>query len=156
MSFFVNYRALNDVTVKNSYPLPCVDDTLDALAGVKWFSTLDLKSGYHQMEMVAEDKHKKTEFSYGCGLWQSKVTSFGLCNMPATFECQVECVLDSLQWRTALVYLDDIIMFGAMFEEELERLEVVSQRFRTTKLKLSPKKCALFHCEVPFLGHIVG
>ena len=73
----VDYRALIDVTVKNSYPLPRIDDTLDALLGARWFSTLDLKSGYHQVEMAEEDK-PKTAFSFGQGLWPFNIMLFGL------------------------------------------------------------------------------
>lgn len=153
--FCVDYRALNDVTVKDSYPLPRIDDTLDALVGAQWFSTLDLKSGYHQVEMAMEDR-KKTAFSFGQGLWQFKVMPFGLCNAPATFERLMERILEGLQWKTALVYLDDVIVFGGSFEEELDRLEGVFQRLRQASLKLSPKKCELFRQEVPFLGHVVS
>lgn len=153
--FCVDYRALNDVTVKDSYPLPRIDDTLDALVGARWFSTLDLKSGYHQVEMAPEDK-PKTAFSFGQGLWQFNVMPFGLCNAPGCFERLMERVLDGLQWRTALVYIDDVIVFGGTFEEELERLEEVLQRLRKANLKLSPKKCSLFQHEVPFLGHVVS
>ena len=151
----VDYRALNDVTVKDSYPLPRIDDTLDALAGARWFSTLDLKSGYHQVEVADEDK-EKTAFSFGQGLWQFRVMPFGLCNAPATFERLMERVLEDLQWKTALVYLDDVVVFGRTFEEELQRLEDVLRRLRQANLKLSPKKCLLFQQEVPFLGHVVG
>ena len=150
----VDYRALNNNTIKDSYPLPRVDDTLDALVGAKWFSTLDLKSGYHQVEMAEEDK-EKTAFTYGRGLWHFNVMSYGLCNAPATFERLMERVLDGLQWETALIYLDDVIVFGATFEEELECLEVVLQRFCVANLKLNPKKCVFFQHELLFLGHIV-
>ncbi|XP_050714146.1 protein NYNRIN-like [Eriocheir sinensis] len=153
--FCVDYRALNDVTVKDSYPLPRIDDTLDALVGARWFSTLDLKSGYHQVEMAEEDK-PKTAFSFGQGLWQFNVMPFGLCNAPGCFERLMERVLEGLQWKTALVYIDDVIVFGSTFEEELERLEEVLQRLRKANLKLSPKKCSLFQHEVPFLGHVVS
>ena len=83
--FCVDYRKLNNVSHKDSYPLPRIDDTLEALAGSKWFSTLDLKSVYWQVELNTEDK-EKTAFSSGNGLWQFTVMPFGLCNAPATFE----------------------------------------------------------------------
>ena len=153
--FCVDYRALNNVTVKDSYPLPRIDDTLDALVGATWFSTLDLKSGYHQVEMAEEDK-PKTAFSFGQGLWQFNVLPFGLCNAPSCFERLMERVVDGLQWKTALVYIDDVIVFGNTFEEELWRLREVLQRLRKANLKLSPKKCLFFQHEVPILGHIVG
>lgn len=153
--FCVDYRALNAVTVTDAYPLPRIDDTLDALSGVQWFSTLDLKSGYHQVEMAPEDK-KKTAFSFGQGLWHFNVMPFGLCNAPSCFERLMERVLEGMQWKAALVYLDDVLVFGNTFEEELVRLTEVLRRLRTAGLKLSPKKCTLFRTEVPFLGHLVG
>lgn len=153
--FCVDYRALNTATVTDAYPLPRIDDTLDALAGVQWFSTLDLKSGYHQVE-VAEEDREKTAFSFGQGLWQFKVMPFGLCNAPSCFERLMERVLEGLQWKAALVYLDDVLVFGSTFEEELDRLKEVLHRLRAANLKLSPKKCTFFQHEVPFLGHVVG
>lgn len=151
----VDYRALNDATVKDSYPLPRIDDTLDALVGANWFSTLDLKSGYHQIGMTEKDK-EKTAFSCGGGLWQWRVMPFGLCNAPATFERLMERVLSGLHWKSLLVYLDDIIVFGNTFHDELQRLREVFQRMRTANLKLNPKKCRLFREEVEYLGHIVS
>ena len=153
--FCVDYRALNDVTIKDSYPLPRIDDTLDALSGARWFSTLDLKSGYHQVEVAEEDK-AKTAFSFGQGLWQFTVMPFGLCNAPSCFERLMERILEGLHWKTALIYIDDVLVFGGTFEEELERLREVLRRLRAANLKLSPKKCLLFQSEVPFLGHVVG
>ena len=151
----IDYRQLNDVTTKDSYPLPRVDDTLDALTGARWFSTLDLKSGFYQVEMNEKDK-EKTAFACGLGLWHFRVMPFGLANAPSCFERLMEKVLEGLHWKTALIYLDDVIVYGKSFEEELKRLEEVLQRFQNANLKLSPKKCLLFQQEVPYLGHIVG
>jgi hypothetical protein len=83
--FWVDYRKLNDVTEKHCFPLPRIDDTLDTLAGARWFSTLDLKSGYGQVDLHPHNK-EETAFSTGQGLWQFTVMPLGLCNAPATFE----------------------------------------------------------------------
>lgn len=152
--FCVDYRKLNDVTKKDSYPLPRIDDTLDTLAGTKWFSTLDLQSGYWQVEIAEKDK-EKTAFSASNGLWQFKVMPFGLCNAPATFERLMEQVLRGLNWKTCLVYLDDIIVMGKTFDAHLKNLAEVLQRISSAGLKLSVKKCALFQKEVKYLGHRV-
>ncbi|GFW62057.1 retrovirus-related Pol polyprotein from transposon 412 [Trichonephila clavipes] len=109
--FCVDYRKLNDVTKKDSYPLPRIDDTLDTLSGHKWFSTLDLKSGYWQVEIHPEDR-EKTAFTSGQGLWQFKVMPFALCNAPATFERLMETVLKGLTFEACLIYLDDVIIGG--------------------------------------------
>ena len=153
--FCVDYRKLNKVTVKDSYPLPRIDDCLDALAGCSWFSTLDLCSGYWQVAMNEEDK-PKTAFSTGIGLYQFTVMSFGLCNAPATIERLMEKVLSGLPWEVCLLYLDDIIVHGREFTEAIERLRTVLQRLRDAGLKLSPKKCILLQKSVPFLGHVVS
>ena len=153
--FCVDYRKLNDVTRKDSYPLPRIDDTLDRLAGMQWFSTLDLKSGYWQVEMEPQDK-EKTAFTTGSGLWQFTVMPFGLCNAPATFERLMDRVLAGLPPETALVYMDDILVPGRTFEKQLDNLERVFQCLRSAKLKLSPKKCHLFQKEVKYLGHVIS
>lgn len=160
MRFCVDYRLLNDVTRKDSYPLPRIDDTLDTLAGAKIFSTLDLKSGYWQVGIHPHDR-EKTAFCVGNGgssgnsLWQFVVMPFGLCNAPATFERLMEFVLRGLNWKTCLVYLDDIIVLGRTFDEHLQHLCEVLTRIRNAGLKLSPKKCSLFMSQVKYLGHIV-
>jgi len=155
LRFCVDYRKLNAVTVKDSYPLPRIDDILSQLAGNIWFSTLDLKSGYWQIKIRPEDR-QKTAFSIGSGLWQFTVMPFGLCNAPATFERLMEKVLGKLISKICLVYLDDVIVFGKKFSEMLINLGKVFECFRLANLKINPKKCVLFKKDVKFLGHVVS
>ena len=107
--FCVDYRKVNDVTRKDAYPIPRVDDTVDMLSGSTWFTTLDLKSGYWQVE-VAKEHREKTAFC--TGLFEFNVMPFGLCNAPATSQRLMNSVLAGLQWSTCLVYIDDIIIVG--------------------------------------------
>ncbi len=155
LRFCVDYRRLNAITRKDSYPLPRIDETLEALAGAEWFSTLDLQSGYWQVELHPEAK-ERTAFSTGRGLWQFKVMPFGLCNAPATFERLMEQVLAGLPLSVCLVYIDDILVPGRTFQQGICNLREVLTRLRSAKLKLSPKKCVLFQREVRYLGHVVS
>ena len=153
--FCVDYRKLNDVTRKDAYPLPRIDATLDTLAGSKWFSTLDLLSGYWQVEMAESDR-QKTAFCTTEGLFEFKVMPFGLCNAPATFQRLMDLVLAGLQWSHCLVYLDDVIVLGRTFEDHLHNLQAVFHRIRDAGLKLKPPKCAFFQPTVQYLGHIIS
>ena len=153
--FCVDYRQLNAATIKDAYPLPRIDDTLDALSGVMWFSTLDLASGYWQVGLD-EDAKAKSAFLADGGLYAWNVMPFGLCNAPATFERLMDKVLTGLHWETLLVYLDDLIIFGKSIPEELTRLRQVFHRLRQANLKLKPKKCDLFKTKVSYLGHEVS
>jgi len=154
LRFCIDYRKLNAVTIKDSYPLPRIDDLLDQLSGNAWFTTLDLKSGYWQIKIRSEDK-EKTAFSVGNGLWQFTVMPFGLCNAPATFERLMERILQGLITKICLVYLDDVIVFGKTFEEMVENLKQIFIRFREANLRINPKKCSLFGRQVKYLGHII-
>lgn len=155
LRFCVDYRKLNAITKKDSYPLPRIDDILDQLSGNSWFSTLDPKSGYWQIGVRPEDR-EKTAFSVGRGLWQFTVMPFGLCNAPATFERLMEKVLEGLLSRICLVYLDDIIIFASSFNEMLENFKKVFLRLNSVNLKVNPKKCILLAKNVKYLGHIVS
>ena len=153
--FCVDYRLLNQATIKDAYPLPRIDESLDALAGSHYFSTLDLTSGYWQVPLD-EEARDKSAFVTRNGLWRWKVLPFGLTSAPSTFERLMEKVLRGLHWRTVLIYLDDVVVFSQTVEQHLERLEEVFIRLRSAKLKLKPRKCALFKPEVKYLGHIVS
>ena len=150
----VDYRQLNDATLKDAYPLPRIDESLDHLSGAQWFSTLDLCSGYWKVELEPEDK-AKIAFVTKRGLFQFNVMPFGLCNAPATFERLMETVLSGLQWDICLIYLDDIIVVAKTYEEMLKNLQVF-ERLSSAELKLKAKKCHLFSEKVDFLGHVVS
>ncbi len=122
--FCVNYCKLNDVTRKDAYPLSRIDDTLDAVRGSQYFSTLDLFSGYWQVEM---DPANKTTFVTQQWLFRFTVMPFGLCNTPATFERLKELVLLGLNWKICLIYLDEVIVYGGNFYDSLDRLKTVWQ-----------------------------
>ena len=154
--FCVDYRKLNSVTVKDSFPIANLSDCLDSLSGSKWFSTLDLASGYWQCEVEESDRHK-TAFITHRGLHQFKVLAFGLSNSPPTFQRLMERVLTGLTWDKVLVYLDDIIVLAKnSFDEAITNLQCVFDRLRDANLKLKPKKCTLFQKQVEFLGHVVS
>lgn len=151
----VDYRALNERTVKDAYPLPRIQDTLDTLSTARWFSTLDLASGYWQVELTPRAR-KAAAFCSRKGLFEWNIMPFGLCNAPATFQRLMDRVLVGLQWETCLVYLDDIIVLGSDVEQMLQRLGQVFDRLRQANLKLKPAKCCLFRRQVAYLGHIVS
>ena len=155
LRFCVDFRQLNAATVKDAHPLPRIDDLLDALHGAKWFSTLDLKSGYWQVPISEQDK-EKTAFRTSSGqLFEFNQVPFGLCNAPATFSRLMDRVLAGLHWETCLFYLDDIIVFSSTWEEHLAQLREVFERLRHAKLKLGAAKCTFAAKEVSYLGHRV-
>ncbi len=153
--FCVDYRKVSEVTRKDAYPLPRIDDMLDALRGSQYFSTLDLYSGYWQVKMDSKDIDK-TAFVTRQGLFRFTVMPFGLCNAPATFERLMELVLSGLNWKICLIYLDDVIVYGGNLYDTLDRLKIVWEHIREANLKLKPSKCCLMHDRVPFLGHYVS
>src|SRR5690606_4236607 len=153
--FCIDFRKLNSVTKKDTYPLPRIDDALDTLHGASYFSSLDLRSGYWQVPMHPDDK-EKTAFLTPDGLYHFKVMPFGLSNAPATFERLMDSVLRNLKWTICLCYLDDILVFSSSFEEHLHRLRVVLSALSRAGLQLNSKKCHFGMQEVNVLGHVVN
>lgn len=149
----VDFRKLNNVTVKDLWPLPRIDACIDTLSGSKLYSCLDMCSGYWQIEIAEKDK-PKTAFVTKYGLFEFNKMAFGLCNAPATFQRAMQLVLKGL--KETLAYLDDIIVTGTSFASHLRNLRGVFMRFREFNLKLKPRKCSLFQQEVAFLGRVVS
>ena len=153
--FCVDYRRLNAVTKTDEFPLPRVDDCLDMLSGMKYFSTLDLASGYWQVAMSPESK-EKTAFITHEGLYEFCVMPFGLCNVPATFQRLMGRVLSGLIPKKCMVYLDDILVVGRTFQEHLDNLREVTKRLRYAGLRLKPKKCHFAQSQVVYLGFVIS
>lgn len=152
--FCVDFRRLNAITKQDVFPLPRIDDTLDLLSSTKYFTTLDLASGYWQVKMAPESQ-EKTAFATYSGLHEFTVMPFGLCNAPATFQRLMETVLAGLARQTCMVYIDDILVFSKTFKEHLSHLEEVFHRLRQAGLRLKLKKCAFAQPKVECLGHVV-
>lgn len=153
--FCVDYRRVNAVTKRDVDPLPRIDDVLDRLAGAKYFSSLDLASGYWQVP-VRESDRDKTAFITPDGLWQFKRLPFGLCSAPATFQRLMNTVLGRLKWHMCLVYLDDILVFGKTFEEHQQRLDQVLISLMKSNLILNVSKCSFAVSQVSYLGHVIN
>ncbi|UYV85104.1 K02A2.6-like [Cordylochernes scorpioides] len=152
--FCVDYRHLNKITKKDVYPLPRIDDTLDCLRGASYYSSMDLRSGYWQIEVDEADR-EKTAFITPDGLYEFKVMPFGLCNAPATFERMMDTLMRGLKWSMCLCYLGDIIVFSPTFDEHVRRLELVLRCLSKAGLVLNPDKCLFGTKRLSIFGHLV-
>ena len=151
LRFCVDYRRLNEASQKNAYPLPRIDACLDA----RWFSTFDLRSGYHQMLMDEESQDKAT-FVTREGTFRFRVMPFSLTGAPATFQSLMDVVMSGLKREVCMVYFNDIIVYSRDVDTHLDRLRAVFLRLQAAGLKLKPSKCRLFQIRVGFLGHVVS
>ena len=148
----IDFRKLNDATIKDAYPLPNIDDLMARLAGNQVFTTLDQTGAYHVVPIKKEDRDK-TAFQTPFGLYQFKAMAFGLCNAPSTYSRLIQKVLEDIPQEVALAYLDDTLIVGKNLEDHLSNLEKVLQRFQASGLTLQPSKCSLMKESVDFLGH---
>ena len=153
--FCVDYRSLNQITVKDVYPLPRINDSLSILSKAKYFSTLDMFAGYWQIPMDPKSR-EKTAFITDSGLYEFLVMPFGLCNAPATFQRFMDATLAGLKWKNLIVYLDDIIIFSSSFDEHIKDLREVFGRLKDAHLKLKPSKCYMAQYKIHYLGHVIS
>lgn len=155
--FAVDYRKLNKITVPLSSPLPHLDTVFDAIGHAKprYFSSLDLRSGFWQIKMSEKSKHKAA-FITQEGIYEWKRMPFGLMNAPISFQTVMTHVLRGLNFKSCLVYVDDILVFSQTFEEHLIHLEQVFSRLRDANLKLNPEKCDFGRDEIKYLGFILS
>ena len=151
----VDYRKVNNLVKPDGFPLPRVQDCLDAVAESKWFSTFDLTSGYYQIPLKSQDI-PKSAFVCKYGHYEMTRMPFGLNNAAGTFQRTMELALQGLQWVICLIYIDDIVVFGRSFEEHIKRVEEVLKRIQAAGLKLKADKSNMFQDSVLFLGHIVS
>jgi hypothetical protein len=152
---YVDYRSLNDVTVKNKCPLPCIKDLFNQMRGARVFSKIDLRSGYHQMKIRPSDI-PKTTFSTRYGLYEFTVMSFGLTNAPAYFMNLMNKVFMEYLDRFVVVFIDDILIYSRSEIDHEEHLRLVLQKLRDNQLYAKFSKCEFWIDKVPFLGHIIS
>ena len=156
LRFCIDLRKLNARTIKDAQTLPRIEESLDSLCGAVIFTSLDLKSGYWQVELD-EDSVPYTAFTVGpLGFYECLRMPFGLTNAPATFQRLMENCLGDLHLNWCIIYLDDIINYSKTPEEHVERLEAVFQKLSAAGLKLKPSKCEFFKSQITYLGHIVS
>jgi hypothetical protein len=154
MRMFVDYHALNEVTIKNKYPLSRIDDLFDQLKGENYFSNIDLRSGYHQLK-IKESDIPKIAFVTRYGQFEFTVMSFGLTNAPAYFMNLMNKVfMDELD-KFVIVFIDDILIYSKSVQEHEQHLRVVLEKLRAHKLYAKFSKCEFWLEKVAFLGHIV-
>ncbi|GBG61002.1 hypothetical protein CBR_g18598 [Chara braunii] len=150
----IDYLKRNAQTIRNGGPLPRIDDLLERLGGAKFFSKLDLKSGYHQLEIRQEDRYK-TAFKTRYGHFEWLVMPFGLTNAPATFQAAMTTEFRHMLDRFVLIYLDDILVYSRSLDEHVEHLRTVLERLRQAKYKANRDKCEFAWQELEYLGHYV-
>ena len=151
----VDYRGLHKQIEKTCWSLPRINEVIDSLEGNMYFSNIDLLSGYFQLALE-EESQNVTAYITPLGLYKWKRLPMGLASAPGAFQNLMKLTFAGLSYEVALVYLDDVIVFGRNFEEHLNRLELVFQRLSENRLKIKGSKCNFFQKRVNFLGHIIS
>ena len=151
----IDYRDLNNITVKNSFGMPRTDELFDRISGSKWFSKIDLRTGYYQIRVKEKDKYK-TAFRTPYGHFEYNVMPMGLTNAPATFMTLMNKVLDPLVHKCAVHFIDDVLIYSKTFDQHLLDIESVLQILHSNQLYAKESKCEWVKHQVKFLGHIIG
>jgi hypothetical protein len=151
----VDYRSLNEVTIKNKYPIPWIDDLFDQMKGASVFLKIDLRSGYHELK-IRESDIRRTAFYTRYGLYEYTVMSFGLTNTPAYFMYLMNKVFMQYLDKFVVVFIDDILVFSKMEEEHGKHLRLVLEKLRSNKLYAKFSKCEFWLTKVAFLGHVIS
>lgn len=155
MRFCVNYKKLNDLTVKDSYPQPIIEDLLNQVAGHAYYTKLDLYSGYHQIPMEM-GSIEMTAFTVKQGLYEFTRMPFGLTNAPASFQRAMDEIFSDLYGRFVTIYMDDFCIYSKTLEEHLEHLRLVLKRLKNAGLRAKKSKCMFGVNEIEYLSHIVN
>lgn len=151
----VDFRKLNDKTIGDAYPLPNITDILDQLGNSKFYSTLDLANGFHQI-LTSEKDRAKTAFSTPLGHYEYKRMPYGLKTAPSTFQRLMDNCLLGLQNLTCFVYMDDIVIYGKTLDDHNLKLKDIFSRLRKYNLKLQPQKCQFLQKSLAYLGHVIS
>lgn len=151
----MDFRKLNELTIKNRFPMPIVEEILEELSGTNFFSNLDPHSGFHQVRVQPGDEYKMA-FKTHHGHYEFKVIPFGLTNVPATFQCIMNSVLGPYLRKFTLVFMDDILVYSPSLERHCDHLRQVLTKLREHKLFVKRSKCSFAHTKLEYLGHIIA
>ncbi|CAF1575156.1 unnamed protein product [Rotaria magnacalcarata] len=154
MRFCIDYRRLNDITIKDAFPLPRIDEIFDQLSAALYYTKFDFKSGYFQISLSEEDR-PKTAFSTRDNHYQFTVLPQGITNGPATFQRLINHILGPSRWKYALAYIDDVLIYSKTFDDHIEHLNEICTVLKNARFRLNPEKCEIAQTQTDYLGHQV-